>query len=110
MQRKERLFMLLEQVLKTVKYSGDIPLDIDIKDIAYNSNKAGEDILFVCLVGAVVDGHDFASSAYEKGCRFFVCQHDVLLPDDANIILVDNTREALAILSANFLVNQTSLQ
>lgn len=102
MQRKERLFMLLEQVLKTVKYSGDIPLDIDIKDIAYNSNKAGEDILFVCLVGAVVDGHDFAFSAYEKGCRFFVCQHDVLLPDDANIILVDNTREALAILSANF--------
>ncbi len=102
MQRNEMLFMLLEQILETVEYNGDVPLDIDVDDIAYNSNKASKDTLFVCLVGAVVDGHDFAFSAYEKGCRVFVCQHDIPLPEDANIIMVEDTREALAILSANF--------
>jgi len=94
--------MLLQQVLNKVKYSGNPPLDSYIEDIAYNSKKAGEDILFVCLVGSLVDGHNFAFPAYEKGCRIFVCQHEVYLPDDAYIIMVDNTREVLATLSANF--------
>lgn len=95
-------FMLLQQVLNKVEYSGNPPLDSYIKDISYNSKNAGEDKIFVCLVGSLVDGHNFAFPAYEKGCRIFVCQHDVSLPNDANIIMVDDTRVVLATLSANF--------
>ena len=94
--------MLLQQLLKSVEYTGNPPLDSEIIDIAYSSQKAKEDMLFVCLVGAQVDGHNFAFSAYENGCRIFVCQHEISLPEDASIIMVEDTRQVLATLSANF--------
>ncbi|NLK39488.1 MAG: UDP-N-acetylmuramoyl-L-alanyl-D-glutamate--2,6-diaminopimelate ligase [Clostridiales bacterium] len=74
--------------------------DIDIAYVVYDSRKATFDTVFVCITGAVHDGHDFAQSAYNKGCRVFVCEHEVDLPEDAIILLVSNARIALARLSA----------
>ena len=76
--------------------------DTPIQDIVYDSRKAREDVIFVCLVGAVVDGHRFAASAYEKGARVFICEKPLTLPEDALVFLVENTRRALASLSAAF--------
>ncbi|MEG0978893.1 MAG: Mur ligase domain-containing protein, partial [Oscillospiraceae bacterium] len=94
--------MLLQQVLESVEYSGKPPLDMEIEDIAYSSKKAGNNILFVCLNGSRVDGHNFAPDAYEKGCRIFICQHEISLPKDSFIIIVKNSRAVLATISANF--------
>ncbi len=76
--------------------------NLPIHDIAYNSKKAADGILFVCLTGAVTDGHRYAADAYIRGSRVFVCEKDIALPEDAVIIKVENTRKALAILSAVF--------
>lgn len=73
-----------------------------IEDIVYDSRKARNGVIFVCLVGAVADGHRFAASAYEKGARVFVCEKPLALPEDALIYSVENTRRALASLSAAF--------
>ncbi len=73
-----------------------------IRDIAYNSKNAGDGVLFVCLVGAVTDGHRYAEDAYARGTRVFVAEKALPLPDDAEVLLVPNTRRALALLSAAF--------
>jgi len=73
-----------------------------IYDIVYDSRKAKDGVIFVCLVGAVADGHRFAASAYEKGARVFICEKPLSLPEDALIFPVENTRRALASLSAAF--------
>ncbi len=97
--------MKLKEILRDIDYICKSFPDIDIKDIAYDSRKAGEDIVFVCLEGAFADGHKYARSAYDKGSRAFVCSKDVDLPDDAIIIKTENTRSALAKMSCSFFGN-----
>lgn len=94
--------MKLSEILTGLSYNVENFCDREIKDIAYDSRKSGEDILFVCLVGAFTDGHKYAMSAYEKGSRVFLCEKEVSLPDDALIIMTENTRSALAKISCNF--------
>ncbi|MBQ7295073.1 MAG: UDP-N-acetylmuramoyl-L-alanyl-D-glutamate--2,6-diaminopimelate ligase [Clostridia bacterium] len=97
--------MKLSEILKDLTYTAENFTDCEIKDIAYDSRKSGEGILFVCLVGAFTDGHIYAMSAYEKGSRVFLCQKKPDLPDDAIIIITENTRSALAKISCNFFRN-----
>lgn len=97
--------MRLNEILKDIKYTCDSFADGEVKDIAYDSRKAGEGIIFVCLEGAFADGHKFARGAYDKGSRVFVCRKEVDLPEDAIIIKTENTRSALAKMSCNFFRN-----
>ena len=96
------------QNLKTLALSigiaeKDIPSpEMPITDIVYNSRKAQSGVIFVCIVGAVADGHRYAADAYEKGTRVFVCEKPLNLPNDAIIFRVSDTRQALASLSAAF--------
>lgn len=76
--------------------------DAEISDITFDSRKAGEGVMFFCLVGAAADGHDYAMAAYENGCRVFAVSKDITLPCDAVTVRFDNTREALAYVSAAF--------
>ena len=79
----------------------DIPCpQMPISDIVYDSRKAADGVIFVCIVGAVADGHKYARSAYDKGARVFVCEKPLELPSDALVFQVENTRRALASLSA----------
>lgn len=76
--------------------------DTDIRLVGYDSEKAVSGELFVCLKGAVRDGHDFAQRAYDNGCRAFLCQRELPLPEDAEQIIVPDTRAALPTVSADF--------
>ena len=79
----------------------DIPCpQMPISDIVYDSRKAADGVIFVCIVGAVADGHKYARSAYDKGARVFVCEKPIELPSDALVFQVENTRRALASISA----------
>lgn len=97
--------MKLSEALKGLEYSTQNFTDCEITDIAYDSRKAGDGIVFVCLEGAFTDGHKYAASAYEKGSRVFLCSKDVELCSDATIIRVCDTRAALAKMSCNFFRN-----
>ncbi len=73
-----------------------------IGKVEYDSRKADRETLFFCLPGARADGHDYAPSAYEAGCRAFVVERALPLPADAVQIIVPDAREALAYASARF--------
>lgn len=76
--------------------------DCDIVAVTPDSREAGENTVFVCIDGAVCDGHNYARSAYDRGCRVLVVEKNVSLPPDAQILYVPDTRIALAKLSDVF--------
>lgn len=73
-----------------------------IAHLCHNSRAATATCLFFCKRGALVDGHRYAKSAYEKGARFFVVEHEVDLPEDAAIITVKDSSLALRKLAVIF--------
>ncbi len=94
--------MLLKEILKVIEYDIFGSSDIEIDDIIYDSRKAKPDTMFVCLRGARFDAHQYASQAYENGCRCFMCEEKLALPLDAVQIIVKDTRASLAAASAAF--------
>lgn len=94
--------MLLSQILENVECSRSSTADIQIKDIVYDSRKAAEGTVFVALCGAFSDGHDYVQKAYDGGTRVFVCQKEVTLPSDAEVIYTSDTRAALSKMSGSF--------
>ena len=95
--------MKLNDLVRRIEHTG--ASDAEIGAITYDSRKAGPGSLFVCLVGAWMDGHTFARSAYDQGCRAFLAEHPLDLPADAAQILTDDTRAALAVIGADFYGN-----
>lgn len=100
--------MLLSELMKAIDYteiinrSGRSYTNEDIISLTSDSRKATAGAIFVCIAGALSDGHDYISAAYHSGCRVFVAAHTVELPDDAFVIITKDTRVALAKLSAAF--------
>ena len=74
--------------------------DCIILDVVISSKAKTKNGIFVCLVGTNTDGHDYALEAVENGCVAVVCEKKL----DLNIpqIVVENTRRALGLISANF--------
>ncbi|MBQ1229698.1 MAG: UDP-N-acetylmuramoyl-L-alanyl-D-glutamate--2,6-diaminopimelate ligase [Clostridia bacterium] len=83
---------------------GLLPMQ-EIKRITERASDASSDTIFVCVRGARADGHDFASEAYERGCRIFVAERALELPSDARILTVPSTRQALAHLACTVYKN-----
>ncbi len=79
----------------------ELPLEMDreIDFLTDHSAHAKSNSIFVCVRGAKVDGHLYASSAYANGCRIFLAEHETELPKDATVILINNTRLACATLA-----------
>lgn len=82
-------------------------METEIEDVVYDSRKAGENNAFVCIIGAVTDGHRYIGGALKQGCRVFVIQKDISeIPelnnaDDAvTVIQTENTRIVLSVMSA----------
>lgn len=80
----------------------------EISFVTEDSRAANENSIFVCIRGALADGHQYAPSAYEKGCRFFVAERELSLPEDAFVLIVENTRSTLARLACKLYENPSS--
>lgn len=61
--------------------------------------------MFVCMVGAVTDGHKYIPDAVEKGAGVIVAEREEAckgVPPEVTVILVESARHALAYLSAAY--------
>lgn len=95
--------MKLSQLLERMEYtcvqgSADIP----ISHLLYDSRNACPDGVFVCISGAVMDGHTFISDVVMKGVTAVIVEKDVKAPAHVTVIRVENTRVALAYMSAAY--------
>src|ERR1700694_3444042 len=77
------------------------PLDRVVEGIAYDSRRVQRNFLFVALRGGKNDGHQFIEQAIEKGASSIVTEQEVQQAR-ATCLVVENTRHALADLSAAF--------
>ena len=100
--------MLLSALLKKIEYYERVN-DCEIDHITNDSREARQGSVFVCIKGFVTDGHLFALRAYENGCRVFVCERQPdLLPSDATVIFVKDSRRALALIACEVYGNPSN--
>lgn len=91
--------MLLSKLLNSLNIKTDLS-DTEVTDVIYDSRKASEGCVFVCLRGAAADGHKFAAQAAEKGAVAIIAEEQVQA--NAPVFVVEDTKAALAVLSAEF--------
>lgn len=98
-------------VLKDILYkvslistTGD--MEVEIKNIVFDSRKVEEGSLFVAIPGTQVDGHEYISKAIENGAKVIVCQQ---LPEEklstVTWVQVKSAAKALGIMASNFYDN-----
>lgn len=95
--------MKLSQLLERMDYTcvqGSV--DIPISHLLYDSRNACPDGVFVCISGAVMDGHTFISDVVMKGVTAVIVEKEVKAPAHVTVIRVENTRSALAYMSAAY--------
>jgi UDP-N-acetylmuramoyl-L-alanyl-D-glutamate--2,6-diaminopimelate ligase len=73
----------------------------EIKGIAYHSKQIGKGFLFAAIRGMEVDGHQFIEEAIERGAEAVVLEEERKV-SNRTMILVPNSRQALAKISSNF--------
>ena len=97
--------MKLEKLISKLDYSVVCgSTDIDISDVIYDSRKVCKDCLFVCLVGSAADGHKYAQAAVDAGAAAIVVSRDIEITG-ATVIKTEDTRKALAFISAEYFGN-----
>lgn len=101
--------MKLRRLVEKIDFSlvcGD--LDLEISDIFYDSRNCIKNSVFVCLKGYNEDGHGFIDSAIANGAVAVVISDDVSIEGKITVVKVEDTREALAFMSAEFFENPAS--
>jgi UDP-N-acetylmuramoyl-L-alanyl-D-glutamate--2,6-diaminopimelate ligase len=94
--------MLLKTLLPAISARAVVgPFDRPVENIAYDSRRVQANGLFVALRGEKSDGHQFIDQAIERGATVIVAEEEVRQPR-ATCVRVDDTRVALADLSAAF--------
>ena len=74
----------------------------EVTTVVYDSRKVEENSLFICIRGAVVDGHKFVPDVIEKGAKTLIVEEEVEAPSDVTVIKVADTRYAMAFISAAY--------
>lgn len=84
-------------------------LDKEISGIAYDSRVVETNSLFVAITGFRVDGHQFIRQAVQKGASTIMIERDLpanelepLCNEGITLLKVNNSRKALALVSANY--------
>ena len=96
--------MKLNQICNGLEYTClQGSMEAEVRDIVYDSRKLAKETLFVCMAGAVTDGHRYIPDAVEKGASVIVVERRKEaegIPAEITVLLVASTRRALALMSA----------
>ena len=74
----------------------------EVTELTNDSRKVVPGSVFVCISGAVSDGHAYVKEVAEKGAKAVIVEKQVEAPDGVTVIHVDDTRYALALMSAAY--------
>lgn len=95
--------MNLKQILSGIDYKlikgSD---DLEIREIQYDSREVKDGDLFICIEGYSTDGHKYIDGAYSKGAQAIICSKKVENLPDCTVIMVEDSRKALASAAANY--------
>lgn len=94
-----KLTQLLERLQYEVIQGKD---DIEITELINDSRKVTDGSVFVCISGAVSDGHAYVQEVAGKGASAVIVEKDVEAPEDLTVIRVEDTRYALALMSCAY--------
>lgn len=96
--------MKLSKICEKIEYTFlQGSLETEVRDIIYDSRKIAPETMFVCMVGAVTDGHKYIPDAVEKGASVIVLEKEeeaAQIPENITVLKVESARLALALMSA----------
>jgi UDP-N-acetylmuramoyl-L-alanyl-D-glutamate--2,6-diaminopimelate ligase len=97
--------ILYQSRIKQVKGSTHVA----IESLAFDSRKVVGFSLFVAVRGELADGHEYIDKAIESGAVAVLCEEfPAELKEEITYIQVENSREALGYLAANFYDNPSN--
>ncbi|MEW5946925.1 MAG: UDP-N-acetylmuramoyl-L-alanyl-D-glutamate--2,6-diaminopimelate ligase [bacterium] len=76
-----------------------------VGSLSYDSRECAGGCLFFCIAGFNVDGHDFVPEAVARGAKAIVAERDVAVPEGVTLALVEDSRRAMGLISAEFFGN-----
>ena len=95
--------MKLSKLLERLEYEvvqGSV--ETEVTTLANDSRKVESGSVFVCISGAVFDGHQYVSDVAKKGAAAIIAERDIEAPKGVTVIKAENTRYALALMSAAY--------
>ena len=98
--------MKLAEVLQNISciYQKKKDAETVVSGIVFDSRQVQPGDLFVCITGMNTDGHRFVPQAVAKGAAAVLAEHEVELPENADVAvaIVKDTRQAMAQAAAAF--------
>ncbi|MDP2600141.1 MAG: UDP-N-acetylmuramoyl-L-alanyl-D-glutamate--2,6-diaminopimelate ligase, partial [Deltaproteobacteria bacterium] len=88
----------LLQGLKRLSFSGDETLNIT--DLAYHTAKVKPGSCFAAISGFKTDGLQYVGEALRRGATAVIVERDIAVPKNVSKIIVEDSRDCLARLSA----------
>ena len=92
--------MKLSDLVRKIKYL-EIKhgADFEIREVTNNSQKVGENYIFVAVKGSIFDGHKYIDEAIEKGAKAVIHTEEVEYREGITYLKVVDPRETLAQIS-----------
>jgi len=84
--------MKLSKICEEIEYTllqGS--LETEVRDVIYDSRKIAPETMFVCMVGAVTDGHKYIPDAIDKGASVIVLEREeeaAQIPENITVLKV----------------------
>jgi UDP-N-acetylmuramoyl-L-alanyl-D-glutamate--2,6-diaminopimelate ligase len=75
---------------------------LDVQNISFDSRTVRRGDLFVCLTGHLEDGHRYANDAVSSGAAAILAERELPAINTVPVIVVQDTRSALAVVAARF--------
>ena len=95
--------MKLNKLLERLEYQiMNGSSDIKITTLTNDSRQVEDGSVFVCITGNVSDGHSYIEEVIEGGVKAVVVEKDVEVPAEVTVVRVEDTRYALALMSAAY--------
>lgn len=76
-----------------------------VNHLTFDSRNATNESVFFAIKGVANDGHDYIDNVCQNGCAIIIAERKVEVAEGVNLIIVNNTSKALAIVASNFYEN-----